>query len=76
MNLRARLAWLERDIGRRCKPEDCPGAVTLVLTHGEGEPPPEVPADAMPCPLCGSPHMLFLEETVVVAPGSEPAPPA
>jgi hypothetical protein len=76
MTLRARLARLERDIGRRCKPEDCPGGVTLVLTHGEGEPPPEVPEDALACPLCGEPHVLILVEKIVTAPGAEPAPPA
>jgi hypothetical protein len=38
---------------------------TTIISYRQGETPPEPPADAAVCSLCGMPHVLFVEEVVV-----------
>ncbi len=64
MSLRRRLARLEAVCGRPGQP--CPDPrPAVILGYAEGEPMPEVPADAPPCRHCGEVHALLLEEVVV-----------
>jgi hypothetical protein len=74
MGLSQRLNSLERREGA-CRPEDCPGGTTLILSHLEGEAPPAVPADAPCCPRCGEPHVLVIKEVIVTARGADDGTP-
>lgn len=61
MPLKARLARLEQQ-----RPGDgpCPGPITAIVPHdGRGPLPPDAP----PCPRCGVPHVLAVEEIVIEA---------
>jgi hypothetical protein len=69
--LRTRLRKL---IGDRVDPEHCPGGITLVLSYKSGEPKPAVPADAYGCKRCGQPHVLILEERIVMTQDDRRAP--
>ncbi|MGC4051924.1 MAG: hypothetical protein QM757_21490 [Paludibaculum sp.] len=56
--------------GWPCRPEDCPGQREMVFLD-EHEPAPEL----LPCPRCGSTHVVLIREVVVTtstAPRSEP----
>lgn len=41
-------------------PADCPGEVTLILDDGE-----PIPDDAGRCRLCGSAHVLVIDENII-----------
>ena len=65
----ARLGKLERlTCYHRYSPEDCPGPVTAIAEVGD---PP--PADAVPCRLCGTAHVAWLE-IVVIDPATDGRP--
>jgi hypothetical protein len=70
MALSQRLDRLERRAGA-CRPENCPGGTTLILSYQEGQDPPPVPDDASRCSRCGEPHVLIIEEVIVTAEGAD-----
>jgi len=71
MSAKALLTRLYRAVGRRRRPEDCPGPTTALversptgeLRDGTGE--LYNPETAMRCRLCGHPHSAEVTEVVI-----------
>ena len=74
MSIRALRTRLRKLTADRVDPEHCPGGVTLDLAYKSGEPKPAVPADAYRCKRCGQPHVLILEERIVMTQDDRRAP--
>jgi hypothetical protein len=66
MSMGNRLSRLETITGREGEP--CPGGITVLLVYCEGQPKPQIPADARACSLCGKQHVLIEKLVVVDAP--------